>query len=300
VTASIDISIVLVHRNGTEMLRNCLASLPGACEGLRHEILLIDNGSSDDSVAMVRREFPQVRLRINKANTGFTRANNQGIKSSRGRVVALLNNDTICHPRAFAVLVRELDSNPNAGIVAPKLLNSDGSRQFSFRSFPGFQQALFNRESLLTRYFPNNPYSSNYLRNDDPGDEPQEVDWASGACLVIRRELIDRIGGLDEGFFMYSEDVDYCLRAWHAGYRVLYRPEAVVTHLGGQTSARTPFRPIYERHRSMYRFYKKHYSRELLFLDAATALVVTMRCLTQLAMESLRRLSPSQPQEGKG
>ncbi len=282
------------------MLRDCLASLPGACEGLRHEILLVDNGSSDDSVAMVRREFPHVRLRLNKANSGFTRANNQGIKASRGRMIALLNNDTLCHPRAFAVLARELDSNPDAGIVAPKLLNSDGSRQYSFRSFPGFQQALFNRESLLTRYFPNNPYSSNYLRNDDPGDDAQDVDWASGACLVIRRELIDRIGGLDEAFFMYSEDVDYCLRAWRAGYRVLYRPGAVVTHLGGQTSARTPFRPIYERHRSMYRFYKKHYSRELLFLDAATAFVVTMRCLAQLAVESFRRLSPSPAREGSG
>jgi GT2 family glycosyltransferase len=300
VTHSPDISIVIVHRNGTKMLRDCLTSLPAACEGLAHEVLLIDNQSSDDSVAMVRREFPRVRLRVNSTNSGFTRANNQGIKASRGRAIALLNNDTICHPRAFSVLVHELDSNPEAGIVSPRLLNSDGSRQFSFRSFPGFQQALFNRESLLTRFFPNNPYSSNYLRNDDPGDEAQDVDWASGACLVIRRELIDRIGGLDETFFMYSEDVDYCLRSWQAGYRVMYRPNAVVTHLGGQTSARTPFRPIYERHRSMYRFYKKHYSRELLFLDAATALVVMMRCLTQLGVESIRRVSPSGTQESRG
>jgi len=287
-----DLSIVLVHRNGVEMLRDCLATIDDACAGITHEVLLVDNGSTDDSAAMVRREFPRVRLHVNRENAGFTRANNQGIRASRGRHVALLNNDTLCHEGAFSTLVAELDATPDAGIAAPMLLNTDGSRQFSFRTFPGFQQALFSRESLLTRVFPNNPDSARYLRADDPGDAAQDVDWVSGACMVIRRELINRIGGLDESFFMYSEDVDYCLRAWRDGWRVIYRPNAVVTHLGGQTSSRTPFRPIFERHKSMYRFYKKHYSRELLFLDAATAAVVSMRCLTQLGIEALRRVTP--------
>lgn len=275
------------------MLRDCLQSVASACEGITHETLLIDNGSTDESVAMVRRDFPQVRLKANATNTGFTRANNQGLRAARGRYLALLNNDTICHAGAFTALVRELEATPDAGIAAPKLLNSDGTRQFSFRSFPGFQQALFSRESLLTRIFPDNPYSTKYLKADDPGDAPQDVDWVSGACFVIRRDLYEKIGGLDESFFMYSEDVDYCMRCWEAGYRVIYRPAGVVTHLGGQTSSRTPFLPIFERHRSMYRFYKKHYSRELLFLDAATAVVVSLRCATLLGVEALRRVAPA-------
>ena len=279
---SLDISIIIVHRNNVPLLRDCLASLPGACEGISWEAIVVDNGSTDGSPEMVKEEFPETVLIENKENLGFTRANNQGLEIACGRFLVLLNNDTISHPKAFSKTVAYLEAHSNIGGAGLKLLNEDGSRQLSARRFPGFQQALFNRYSLLTRLFPDNPYSRSYLLTDLDEDAVRDVDWVSGACLIVRRDVYEKIGGLDERFFMYSEDVDWCLRIWKAGYRVVYLPIAEIIHLIGQTSGKYPFMPIVERHRSMYKYYKKHYSRELLFLDTGTAFFVTARCLTQL------------------
>jgi GT2 family glycosyltransferase len=286
-----DITLIVVHRNGPELLRACLASLPDACQGISWEAIVVDNGSTDASPELVRTEFPDVKLIANPDNRGFTRANNQGIGIARGRYITLLNNDTISTPGCFAEAVRALDARPDIGAAGLKLLNPDGSRQHSCRRFPSFQQALFSRESLLTRLFPNNPYSAGYLMSDLEEDRIQDVDWVSGACLITRREVVDRIGGLDERFFMYSEDVDFCLRVWQAGWHVAYLPVSTVVHFIGQTSSRFPFMPIVERHRSMYRYYKKHYSRELIFLDLATAAMVVLRCVAQL-LAAWRRRAP--------
>ncbi|MCB2154736.1 glycosyltransferase family 2 protein [bacterium] len=289
-TPDLDISLIIVHRNGVQLLRDCLQSLPAACAGITWEAIVVDNGSTDGSPEMVEKEFPEARLIPNKDNAGFTRANNQGLEIARGRYLVLLNNDTEALPDAFAKAVEYLDANTDVGTAGLKLLNPDRSRQLSCRRFPTFQQALFNRYSLLTRLFPNNPYSANYLMSDIEDDKIHDVDWVSGACLIARREVYDSIGGLDERFFMYSEDVDYCLRVWQARYRVIYLPIASVVHYIGQTSAKYPFMPILSRHRSMYRFYKKHYSRELIFLDVATAGMVTTRCVLQLVSVFFRRL----------
>jgi len=285
----LDLTIVVVHRNGPALLRECLASLADACAGLAWECIVVDNASTDESVAMARAEFPGMALIANRENLGFTKANNQGIRRARGRYVCLLNNDTKCRPRAFADALRYLDEHADIGVAGLKLLNADGSRQLSCRSFPGFSQALFNRYSVLTRLFPGNPYSRRYLMSDLDDDRVRNVDWVSGACMVVRREVVRKIGGLDARFFMYSEDVDYCLRAWKAGWRVAYVPVGEVFHYIGQTSSKFPFMPIVERHKSMYRFYKKHYSRELLFLDAATAAMVGVRCGAQLALAAWKR-----------
>lgn len=290
-----DISLIIVHRNGTGLLRDCLASLPAACEGLDWEAIVVDNGSTDGSPAMVREEFPAITLIENGQNLGFTRANNQGLEVARGRLLVLLNNDTISNTRAFTEAVRFFDEHPDVGGAGLKLLNPDGTRQLSCRRFPSFQQALFNRYSLLTRLFPDNPFSAQYLMSDLDDDQLHDVDWVSGACLIVRREVYDKIGGLDERFFMYSEDVDWCLRIWQAGWRVVYAPVACVVHLIGQTSSRHPFLPIVERHKSMYRFYKKHYSRELIFLDVATAAMIATRCALLLAAACLRRRSSAEP-----
>lgn len=286
----IDISLIVVHRNGEDLIRACLASLPAACRGITWEAIVVDNGSNDASTKLVREEFPETRLIENKINNGFTKANNQGLKIARGRYLVLLNNDTVSHEDAFAHAVAALDKRPEIGVAGLKLLNPDGTRQMSCRRFPSFQQALFNRYSILTRLFPNNPYSAGYLMTDLEEDEIRDVDWVSGACLVIRREVHERIGGLDERFFMYSEDVDYCLRVWQAGWHVTYLPVATIVHYIGQTSSKFPFMPIFERHRSMYLYYKKHYSRELIFLDLATAAMVWIRCAIHLGTTFFRRI----------
>jgi len=283
---SVDISLIIVHRNNVPLLRDCLASLPAACSGLMWEAIVVDNASTDVSPQMVEEEFPETKLIRNRDNEGFTKANNQGLDIARGRYLVLLNNDTISKPEAFTKAVHYLDDAPRIGGAGLKLLNEDGSRQLSCRSFPGFQQALFNRYSFFTKAFPNNPYSKRYLMTDVLDDEIRPVDWVSGACLVVRREVFDAIGGLDERFFMYSEDVDWCLRIWKARYQVVYLPIGEIIHLIGQTSGRYPFMPIVERHRSMYKYYKKHYSRELLFLDIATALFVFARCVSKLGMSA--------------
>lgn len=287
--AAVDLSLIVVQFGGVALLRACLASIPAACSKITHEIIVVDNASPDDSVAMVAREFPHVRVIANATNAGFTRANNQGIAVACGRHVCLLNNDTEAHAGAFDAAVAFLDGNEDIGALGLKLLNTDGSRQASCRRFPGLLQSLFNRTSLMTRLFPNNPFSTNYLMSDLADDAPHDVDWVSGACLVVRRAVIDKIGGLDEAFFMYSEDVDFCLRVWRGGWRVVFYQGGVVTHHSGASSNRMPYYPIVARHRSMWVFYKKHYSRELLFLDAAVLALVIMRCAVQIAGVGMRR-----------
>ncbi|MDX1973783.1 MAG: glycosyltransferase family 2 protein [Candidatus Sumerlaeia bacterium] len=287
--ATVDLTLIIVHRGGVALLRNCLNSLPAACEGLTWEAVVVDNGSTDGSQAMVRAEFPGIRLLDVGVNLGFTRGNNLGLRYAHGRHICLLNNDTVSLPGCFAKALAVMDADPTIGVAGLKLLNEDGSRQLSCRRFPSFQQALFNRYSLLTKLFPQNPYSRSYLM-PDVDDSIRDVDWVSGACMVIPRRVVEKIGGLDEQFFMYSEDVDFCLRVWKAGWRVIYLPVGEVYHLIGQTSGRFPFMPLTQRHLSMYKFYKKHYSRELLFLDLLTGLMVLLRLALQLTVVFLGRL----------
>lgn len=286
-----DLSVVVINLNGRKLLQDCLESLREAAPNHRLEVIVVDNGSRDGSPDMVRSGFPEAKLIVNDRNLGFTKANNQGIAISTGRYVMMLNNDTRVLPGAFSEAIRFLDAEgAEIGCCGLKLLNEDGSLQLSCRRFPSFSQAIFNRYSLLTRLFPNNRFSRAYLMTDATHDTVQDVDWVSGACLMARREVVDQIGMLDERFFMYSEDVDYCYRVWQAGWRVTYYPGAQVYHLIGQDTRKVRFKLTIERHKSMYRFYKKHYSREILFLDAVTAMMVALRCANQLALEFVRKV----------
>lgn len=279
-----DLSVVVINLNGKKLLDDCLASLRHAAPQHRLEVLVVDNGSTDGSTDMVREKYPETLLTANDDNLGFTKANNQGVWQSTGRYVLLLNNDTRVLPGAFSDAIDYLDEHPEIGTAGLKLLNEDGSLQLSCRRFPSFVQALFNRYSLLTRLFPNNRFSRSYLMTDFRHNEIQEVDWVSGACLLFRRSVLDKIGALDERFFMYSEDVDYCYRVWEGGWKVVYLPFARVYHLIGQDTKKVRFKLTVERHKSMYKFYKKHYSRSLMFMDIATGATITLRCVVHLAV----------------
>ena len=293
--ATDSITTIVISYNQKKLLVDCLDSLVGAAPGWQHEVIVVDNASGDDSVAATQRwcpadgEFPLPLLIANHDNLGFTRANNQGMEIAHGRYIVLLNNDTVVHPGAFARAVEYLDEHPDIGVAGLRLLNADGSLQLSCRRFPSFQQALFNRYSLLTRLFPNNRFSREYLMTDESHDTVRDVDWVSGACLVIRREAMEDVGHLDERFFMYSEDVDYCYRVWAAGWRVAYLPFAEVVHYIGQSTSKNRTKTIVERHRSMWRFYRKHYSRGLMFLDILTGAMVGLRCGFHLALAQIRR-----------
>ncbi|MHB0913497.1 MAG: glycosyltransferase family 2 protein [Armatimonadota bacterium] len=255
-----DLSIIIVNWNTREELARCLASVyaddPGGLE-----VTVIDNASTDGSAEMVREEFPAAHLIANTRNLGFAKASNQGIRMASGRYVMLLNPDSEVRPGALSALLRFADGAPDAGIIGIKVLNPDGSLQFSCRHFPTLAAGIF-RNTIIGHFFPKNTYTRDYLLADWDHKEIRVVDWVSGAALTMRREFIDDVGLLDERFFMYCEDVDLGYRAKQKGWLVVYFPHAAVVHARAKGSDQNPNRMIYEFHRSMYRFFRKHYWKD--------------------------------------
>jgi len=256
----LDLSIVIVSWNVKDLLRRCLASVISdqgpAIRGV--EIIVVDNGSSDGSAAMVREEFPQIRLMANETNVGFTKANNQALAQCRGRYLLLLNPDTEVRPGALGAMVAYMDAHPRVGALGPQLLNPDGSIQSSRRRFPTLATA-FLESTILQLWFPDNAVLRRYYVLDRPDDTVQEVDWVVGAAILIRREAWDQVGPLDEGFFMYSEELDWCRRARERGWQVIYLPTAQVVHYGAQSSEQVkPFQHI-QFQRSKIRYFRKHH-----------------------------------------
>lgn len=275
-----DLSIIIVNWNVADLLRRCLASIAGSdglcIEGivadparagqspeagaLRTEVIVVDNASSDRSVAMVRREFPWVRLLVNRENLGFTRANNQGLALSRGRYVLFLNPDTEVAPDALQAMVSYVEAHPEVGVLGPQLRYGDGSHQSSRRRFPTLA-TFFLESTLLQRWWPRNQVLARYYVLDRPDDAISKVDWVVGACMLIRRAVLDQIGGFDEGFFMYSEELDLCRRAVDAGWQVVYYPQAVVTHYEGKSSEQVIAARHIRFHTARLRYVGKYHGR---------------------------------------
>lgn len=281
--ASIDegtpqLSVIVTNRNTKDVLRACLSSLRADLARGLVEVIVVDNGSTDGSPQMVTADFPEVRLLALPENRGFAVANNLGMRLARGRYFLVLNSDTEIRGDALLRICEFMDAHPDVGALGPKLLNTDGSLQYSCRRFPSFRTALFHRYSLMTRFFPKNRYSSQYLMTDVGHDHIMDVDWVSGAALVVRREIFETLGGFDEHFFMYAEDVDWCYRIKQAGWRVVYFPEAEIVHHIGTSTRLVPYAMTFERHRSMWRFYRKHYSRSVVLVDVATFCGIALRC----------------------
>jgi GT2 family glycosyltransferase len=252
-----DLSITICSWNTLADTRACLQSLREAHDEAQFEVIVVDNASGDGSAEMIEREFPEITLLRQSTNLGFTGGHNLALERAQGRHKALLNSDTVVHPGAINALVAFMDANPRAGIVGPKLLNPDGSLQMSCRRFPNPVAAAF-RNTWLGKLFPNNKYVREYLMADFQHDQPREVDWVSGAALFIRSDTMNEIGKLDDEFFMYCEDVDLCKRAWDAGWKVMYCPQAVISHAIGKSSDQVPNRMIARFHLSMLRYYRKH------------------------------------------
>lgn len=252
-----DLSVIIVNWNVRDLLRRCLHSILANVPGGQLEIIVVDNGSTDGSVEMVRREFPMVRLIANPDNRGFPAANNQGLEVARGRYVLLLNPDTEVVGDALATMAAFADAHPDVGIVGPQLLNPDGSVQSSRRRFPTLATALFE-STWLQPYAPRRLLARYYVL-DRPDDEIQEVDWVTGAALMARREAVEEVGPLDEGFFMYSEELDWCRRFREAGWRVVYLPTARIVHYVGKSSEQVlPARHIHFQ-TSKVRYFRKYH-----------------------------------------
>jgi GT2 family glycosyltransferase len=256
-----DVSIVILNYNTREHLRTCLRSLgsAGTSASFEREVLVVDNASIDGSADMVAAEFPWVTLIRAPRNGGYAYGNNLGLAQARGDAILLLNPDTQLSPDAVVRLKELLDQHADAGVVGPKLVRPNGSMHLACRrSFPT-PPVAFYRISGLSRLFPKSPrfgrYNLTYL---DP-DQAVEVDAVCGACLLIRRSVVERIGPLDERFFMYGEDLDWCLRARQAGWTVRYEPEVVVLHQHGAASRQRPLRTTFYFFRAMDLFYRKHF-----------------------------------------
>lgn len=255
-----DLSVIILNWNTKEETRACLKSLFGQAHRHAVEVIVADNASSDGSREMLAAEFPSVCVVAHAGNLGFCAGNNRAVPAASGRYVLFLNSDTLVTAGALDALIAFADANSDIDIVGPKVLNPDDTLQYSCRRFPDLGAGFF-RNTPLGRLFPKNRYATNYLMSDWDHATVRDVDWVSGCALLIRREALDRAQGFDEGFYMYCEDVDLCYRVHEAGWRVVYFPDAVIYHIIGRSTNQVPTRMTYFFHRSMYRFYKKHYAR---------------------------------------
>ena len=258
--------IIIVNYNSTDYLLRCLRSVYNSLQELPGKVFVQDN-ASEDGVDRVKAEFPQAILSKNSYNMGFARAINNALKQSDSPYIVLLNPDTYVMDGFFEPLLRYMEEHPDVGIVGPKILNHDGSVQGSARTFPTPLTGLFGRSSLLTRFFPNNPFTrANILTTRSDGKTPMEVDWVSGACMVVRRKTVDDVGLLDERFFMYWEDADWCRRMRNKAGKVVYFPQTSVVHYVGVSSDQAPLRSILEFHKSSYRLFDKYNRASLWFV----------------------------------
>lgn len=253
------LSIIIVSWNVRELLRACLKSIDDGRGQLELEVIVVDSGSTDGSPAMVEAEFPWVKLIGRADNVGFPKGNNLGIAQARGRFVLLLNPDTEIVGDALTDLVAFLDEHPDVGAVGPQLLNPDGSIQSSRRRFPTLATGFFE-STWLERLAPA-ALLRHYYAQDLPDNETADVDWLVGACLMVRREAIEQIGLLDEGYFMYSEELDWCRRIKAAGWRVVYLPTAQVIHHIGKSSDQAVAARHVNFQRAKLRYFRKYHGR---------------------------------------
>lgn len=242
----LDASIIIVNWNTAGLLLQCLESIYKSGSQYSLEIIVVDNGSRDDSVALLTKIFPSVILIRNDQNFGFARANNQGISMAGGRYFVLLNSDTIVLPGAIDLLIQTADANPQVGVVGPKLLNMDGTMQKSWSSFPSFLSELMGK---------------NFRVRTPVADCPDayEVDWIMGACMLVRSSTVDEVGMLDDAYFFYSEETDWCYRIKKKNWKVWYLASAEIYHLGGGSSNRGSLVQLARLYQGKLIFFKKYH-----------------------------------------
>jgi hypothetical protein len=283
-----DLSVVIVNWNVRDLLRRCLLSLGRGEAPLAPtiEVMVVDCASLDGSADMVQREFPRVRLIASQENLGYARGNNMGMVEASGRYALILNPDTELVGDALASMVRYLEEHPGVGALGPQLCYPDGTLQPSRRRFPSLATAFWE-STLLHQWFPDNRVVHRYYLADRPADVPQPVDWLVGAALMIRREAWQQAGPLDEGFFMYFEELDWCRRCRAAGWEIHYLPAAEVIHYEGKSSEQVATARTIRFQRSKIRYYDKYYGAGW---GLAIRLFLLLTFAIQLGEESLKWL----------
>jgi GT2 family glycosyltransferase len=251
----LDLSFILVNWNTKELILEALRSIVDTVHGYAYETFLVDNGSKDGSPTAVRENFPQVKLILNDTNQGFSRAVNQALNRTGGRYIVLLNSDARLQEGAMQALVAFMEDNPDVGIAGGQLINADGSLQNSIAPFPSLATELLNRRLLRTlfpRYYPGKEREYPF---------PIDVDSLVGACIIVRRKAIDDVGNLDEKYFFFMEETDWCLRMREQGWRISFVPHARILHLQGASAAMAKAEAKIEFYRSRYHLFTKWQGR---------------------------------------
>jgi N-acetylglucosaminyl-diphospho-decaprenol L-rhamnosyltransferase len=275
-----DLSIIIVSWNVRDYLRSCLSSIIDNQGDLLVEVIVVDSGSADGSTQMIRDEYPSLKLVACNDNVGFPRGNNIGLRDATGRFLLLLNPDTEIISDALSQMVAYLEENEEVGVVGGQLLNSDGTVQSSRRRFPSIATAAFE-STWLQPYAPREMIRQ-YYAEDLPLDDPVEVDWLVGACLMTRREVIDEVGLMDEAYFMYSEELDWCRRIREAGWRIVYLPEAQIIHHVGKSSEQAETERHVNFQRAKLRYFRKYHGR---LPTALLRMILLLNYVWQLIIE---------------
>lgn len=265
------------------MLYACLQSVAENKETLAVEVIVVDSASSDDTPAMVRREFPWVHLVACDENVGFPRGNNMGMERANGRFVLLLNPDTQIVGDALQNMVAYLEMHTEIGMIGAQLLNSDGTVQSSRRRFPTVGTAFFE-STWLQSWAPKSMMQRFYMQ-DVGNDETSQVDWVIGACMMTRQEIVQGVGGMDEAYFMYSEELDWCRRIKEAGWDVIYLPTAQVVHHYGKSSDQAVTHRHINFNRAKLRYFRKYHGRIVTFV---LRFFLLFNYLVQIILEGLK------------
>ena len=293
-----ELSIGIVSWNTRDLLDACLRSIATAPDAVTREVIVVDNASADDTAEMVRDRHPDVTLIANADNRGYAAGNNQAIAAASGELILLLNPDIVVHPGGLETLVGVLRERPEAGAVAPRLILPDGSVQASCRSFPTPDVVLY--EALgLSRFFPRSRRFGKYRMTWWGYDDERPVDQPMASAFMVRRAVLDQVGGMDEDFPIFFNDVDLCKRIREAGWEIRFTPRASMDHVGGASTSQVRRRMIVESHRSFVRFYRKHYRGTLpwwQYVGALALLAVGHRW--RLLAHDLSRLLRGRPGVG--
>ena len=264
-----ELSVIIVNWNTADMLKGCLQSLISATNGLNHEIIVVDNGSTDGSTDVCDRFSPKIKLIKNKKNVGFGRANNQGISASKAKLVLLLNSDTIVLPGNIIKMINVLSDDQSIGVVGCRLILPNGEYQPSSMYFPTLKR-IFVERLLLYKVFKNLPQT--------PVEPPllkkrEECDWVFGACMLIRKRVFESVGMFDPDFFMYGEEMDLCYRIRNKGWRIVFEPEAEILHLDGGSWKEKAYSATYLKVNGILCFYKK-------YMPFMTYIIAHLLCLS--------------------
>jgi len=274
----LDLSIIIVNWNAQDLLAKCLRCVESTVKNVSYEIIVIDNNSDDGSQEMIRRDFPQVKLIANTQNAGFATANNQGMKISQGRYFLLLNSDAFVENETIDQMVEFMDAHPEAGMSACQLLFEDRRLQPSCYSFPSLTTEFYTALQL-DKLFAKNREFGKYLMTYWDFSDIRAVDTIMGAFMLVRKTAIDQVGMMDENFFMYSEETDWCYRFHKQDWKTLYNPHVQTVHLWGGSSKRMKVEMFLQLYRSKVQFFRKHYGALSAFF---LKLILAFGCLLRI------------------